>query len=157
MKKASTLWLSKFLLESPPCKFTFLIDFLYKILYIYYMFDVTALFSSKAKVKVLRTLFYQSTPLPLRHIASLSDASLFSVQRVLKHLVAEGILIRKRKGRYTLFSLNPNHEYHSFLTQLFDLEMKSRIASLAGDYHQKAKGIVDFSRSARDLFEKVRP
>lgn len=121
------------------------------------MFDVTTLFSSKAKVKVLRTLFHQSAPLPLRHIASLAGSSLFSVQRVLKQLVAEDILIRKRKGRYTLFSLNPQYEYHSFLAQFFDLEMKSRIAFLSRGYHQKAKELVDFSRSARDLFEKVRP
>lgn len=120
------------------------------------MFDVTDLFSSKAKVKVLRTLFYQSAPLPLRQIAVLSGSSLFSVQRVLKQLADEDIVIRKRKGRYTLFSLNPQHQYYSFLAQFFDLEMKSRIALSSKGYEQKAKEVVDFSRSVRDLFEKVR-
>lgn len=121
------------------------------------MFDVTDLFSSKAKVKVLRTLFYQSAPLPLRQIAALAGSPLFSVQRALKQLVDEDLLIRKKKGRYTLFSLNPDHVYYSFLAQLFDLEMKSRIAFSSRGYEQKAKEVVDFSRSTRDLFEKVRP
>lgn len=132
------------------------VDFLYKVLYNYCMLDIASLFSSRTRFRVLRTLVYQSQPLPLRHIAYLSGSPLFSVQRALKQLVEETILIQKREGCYSLFSLNTHHVSYPFLRQVFDLEMKNQIAFLSENYHKKAKSTLVFSSSARGLLKKAR-
>lgn len=129
------------------------IDLLYKNLYSKFVFDLTSIFSSKAKLKVLRTLCCQSAPLPLRHIAYLSDTPVFSIQRAVKQLVAQKILIKKRKKPYTYYSLNSNNMFYPFLTQVFDLEIKNRITFLSADYAQKAKRSLDFASSATRFFD----
>lgn len=120
------------------------------------MFDLSVIFSSKARGAVLRTLCYQGAPLPLRHIAYLSEAPLYSVQRALGQLVDEKIVIRKKQGKYRLFSLNSDHEGYLFLTQLFHLEMNNRIAFSSKAYHQKAKDLLDFCVSAHRLIQEAR-
>lgn len=130
--------------------------FKYKYLYNKIMPGITSLFSSKARLDVLRVLVCQTTPLPLRHVATLSGSSLFSVQRALRQLVDEKILIRRKKGPYVLFSLNEQNAFHSFLIRFFDLETKSRVALLADRYREKAQRSLDFSHSAQELFKGVR-
>ena len=119
-------------------------------------FDLASIFSSKARLRVLRTLTHQSASLPLRHIASLSETPLFSVQRVLQQLAEEKMVFKKRKGRYTLFSLNRNHLFFSFLIRMFDLETSNRIAFSSEGYDQKAKRLLEFSHSARGLLQEAR-
>ena len=121
------------------------------------MFDLGVIFSSKARVGVLRTLCYQGAPLPLRHIAYLSGAPLYSVQRVLQQLVHEKMVIEKRRGKYRLFLLNRRHAYYAFLHQIFDLEMKHQIIFSSTQYHQRAKELLDFASSAQHLIGENRP
>lgn len=120
------------------------------------MLEFASLFSSRARLDVLRVLVRQTAPLCLRHIAALSDSPLFSVQRALAQLVKEKILIRQKKGLYVFFSLNEHHPFHTFLTRFFDLEMRSRLAFLADSYGEKAQSSLDFSNTARELFKGAR-
>lgn len=120
------------------------------------MQEIAALFSSKARWDVLRVLVHQTAPLPLRHVAALSDSSLFSVQRALRQLVKGKILIRRKKGPHLLFSLNEAHPLRPFLDRFFDLETEWRLTSLAGSYQGRAQGSLDFSSAARDLFRHAR-
>jgi hypothetical protein len=117
------------------------------------MLDVASIFSSKARFKVIRTLYHQTTPLCLRHIAYLSEIPLFSVQRVLKQLVDEKMLIRKRKGGQVVFSANRKNPFDAFLTQLFDLEMKTQIASASGGFQERAKSVLHFSHAALGIIK----
>lgn len=133
-----------------------LLDFMYNNLYTKSMFDITSIFFSKARFKVIRTLFYHLDPLCLRHIAYLSEIPLFSVQRVLSQLVDEKILIRKKKRPHVLFSLNRQSGLELFLTQLFDLEMKTQLASASEGYQKKAMSVLHFSSSARELLKGAR-
>ncbi len=120
------------------------------------MFDITTLFASKAKIAVLRALYYQSTPLPLRHVALLAGTNLYSVQRALQQLVEEKIVTKKRQGKYRLFSLDKDNLYYPFLASFFDLEMKNQTAFLSARYHQKAQGMLDFSSAAQRFIGEVR-
>lgn len=120
------------------------------------MLDISDIFSSRARCKVLRTLHHQTAPLCLRHIAYLSGAPLFSVQRVLKQLVDEKMVARKRRASHVLFSLNRQHRFDAFLTQVFDLEMKHHIVSASADYQTRAKHVLHFSHSALGIIKEAK-
>lgn len=129
---------------------------MYKFLYTYLVFDISLIFSSKAKFKVLRTLFHQSTPLSLRQVAYLSEESLFSVQRALEQLVSQGLLLKKNKGHRMFFFVSQKHPYHAFLATLFDLEMKTRVSLESNQLHRKAAQCLKFSTEAHHLIQKAR-
>lgn len=120
------------------------------------MLDIASIFSSRARYQVIRTLYHQVAPLCLRHIAYLSETSLYSVQRVLHQLVDEGLLIRKKEGLQTLFSINRQNQFDTFLTHFFDLEMKSVIAASSTDYQKRAKSSLHFSCSALGVMKGAR-
>lgn len=120
------------------------------------MIDIADIFSSRARFKVIRTLYHQTAPLCLRHVAYLSEIPLFSVQRVLKQLVDEKVLTRKKSGSHALFSVNRQNKYDSFLTRLFDLEMNSLIAFSSDAYQKRAKSVLHFSSSALKVVKGAR-
>lgn len=117
---------------------------------------MTAIFSSRARSRVLRVLHNQEEPVPLRHVAYLAQMPVFSIQRALQQLVEENLVIQKRKKRFRLFSLNRNHLYHSFLSRLFDVERRCQAEEVQGRYDQRAKGLLDFVASARNLFKTAK-
>lgn len=129
---------------------------MYNYLYTIFMQNLLSLFSSKAKVDVLRVLVRQTQPIALRHIAALSTSPLFSIQRALAALVDEHVLTRQESGTYVLFGMNSQHPFYPYLTQIFDLEAGCQIAQTAHQYDTKARQSLDFSRAARKLFKGVR-
>ncbi len=120
------------------------------------MIDLAEIFSSKARTKVLRTLYYQAEPIPLRHVATISDLPVFSIQCALKALVGEKIIKRKKRKKYTLFSLNEDHPCYQFLSKVFHLEMTSCLQADSDQYHKKAKSVLAFAASARRLFRQIK-
>lgn len=120
------------------------------------MLTLTSLFSSPAKLKVLRTLAYQTSPLPLRQIAYLSGTPLYSVQRVLDQLTKEKILIKKRKRPFVFFSLNEMSLSFGLLKRLFDLESGVQIAANAGAYDLKAQSLLEFINQALPVLKRGR-
>lgn len=120
------------------------------------MTNPDSLFSSRARFRVLRTLYYQNKPLPLRQVASISQMPVYSIQRALKQMVEEGLLIRKKKKHYRLFLLNKAHDHYPFLAQLFDLERRHSLSLFSNRFHQKARNLLDFVDQANRLFAKVK-
>ncbi|MBI2341008.1 MAG: hypothetical protein HYU99_11690 [Deltaproteobacteria bacterium] len=117
---------------------------------------MTNIFSSRARVRVLRALYYQEAPVPLRHAAYLAQMPVFSIQRALKQLTEEKLVIRKRKRNYRLFSLNRAHPCHPFLSRVFNLERESRFALAPNRYDQKAKSLLAFIGATHDLFKTAK-
>lgn len=120
------------------------------------MQNLFSLFSSKAKVDVLRVLVRQNSPIALRHIAALSGSPLFSIQRALSSLADGRILTRKESGTYVLFGMNQQHPFYPFFIQIFDLEAECQIARMAHQYDNKARQSLNFSRTARNLLRGIR-
>ena len=120
------------------------------------MISTDSLFSSPAKLKVLRVLNYQPGPLALRPIASLSGAPLYSVQRALSQLVREKVVRRKRGGMYVRFELDEKSGAVPFLRSFFDLESGVRIAANAGKYDRKAESALQFINQALPLIRGAR-
>lgn len=117
------------------------------------MVDLAEIFSSKARIKVLRTLYYQQEPLPLRQIAYISETTLFSIQRALHQMVEEGLIVKKKQNQYRLFSLNRDHRHYHFLNQVFDAE---REIPLLCCYDKKAASLLDFVCDARNLLKAAK-
>jgi len=53
-----------------------------------------------------------------------------------------------------LFLLNKKHPYHSFLLQIFHLEMEHRISFLSNNFHQKAQRVLEFVSSTQAFVRK---
>ena len=95
-------------------------------------------------------------PLSLRQITYLSEQSLFSVQRSLKSLVLEDLIVRKAEGQRVLFSVNQQHAYYEFIKELYALEMKVRLSIKPKNLDKKAQSVLQFSRDAHALIQGVR-
>ena len=117
------------------------------------IFDIL---TSKAKVVILRTLYFQPAAIPLRQIAYLSDLQIFSVQRALTSLLDDGMVCRSERGNNVLFELNRKNPLYPTLEQFFMIEMNNRIVAEAKSYCQKAKASLDFANAADILFKRAR-
>lgn len=117
------------------------------------IFDIL---TSKAKVVILRTLYFQPAPVPLRHIAYLSDLPVFSVQRALASLLENGMICRSEKANNVLFELNRENALYPTMEQFFLIEMKDRIVAEAKTNYKKAKAALDFANAANILFKRAR-
>lgn len=119
------------------------------------MIPLHDIFSSTARIKVLRVLRHQTKPISLRRIALLSNTPLFSVQRALEQLTQSHLLIKKRVRNRVVFSLNYQHPSFEFLRDVFDLETKTKIREKAQTYSDKAKDVLEFTDSAHAFFERL--
>lgn len=117
------------------------------------VFDI---FTSRAKAVILRTLYFQPGAIPLRHIAYLSNISLFSVQRALTSLLNDGIVHRSKRDNNILFELNKINPLYPTLAQFFTIEANNRIAVEAKTYYRKARAALEFAHAAHILFRRAR-
>ena len=129
---------------------------MYNILYSINVDNIFDIFSSKARVKILRTLYFQPQPIPLRHIAYISDIPVFSVQTAIILLLDEKMLNRTEKGNYVLFELNRDHPLYAVLEQFFIIELQNRIQTESKTYCHKAKLLLEFVNSANIIFQRTK-
>jgi hypothetical protein len=120
------------------------------------MIDFLRVFSSKAKIIILRTLYYQYDVVPLRYIAYVSMLPLFSVERALVQLEKDKIVKRRKTKAFVFFELNKESGYYTFLRELFFIEMKNRLEVQAEHFTSKAKQVLSFAHSATHFFRKVK-
>lgn len=70
------------------------------------IFELSHIFSSSARTKVLEILVKHRTPLHMRRIAELSEFTVHAVDLTLRNLVRERLIHRQKAGQYLLFSPN---------------------------------------------------
>lgn len=117
------------------------------------IFDI---FTSRARGRILRTLYFQKTPIPLRHVALISDLPVYSVQNALTSLQDEKLVHRFDMGNNALFELNPHHPLHPILTQLFVTETNAQIRESAALFQHKAKHCLNFASSTQKLLRRAK-
>lgn len=120
------------------------------------MLNIFDIFTSKARVMVLRTLAFQDVAIPLRHIAALSGLPVFSVQNALGSLVSEHIITRTENDNNVLFELDKNCDMYDLLLQFFILETNDRISREAKKYFGKAARVLSFTGSAGIVFQNAK-
>lgn len=128
---------------------------MYKYLYDYKVFIFTTIFSSVAKINVLRVLSTCLHPIPLRQVCYLSESQLYSVQRALKQLEDEQIVSKKKFKNKMLYSLRKDSLYHSLLIRVFKLEQENFIRLRANGYSKKAIDALEFASSTNEFFQKI--
>lgn len=117
------------------------------------IFDI---FTSRARVMILRTLYFQENPIPLRHLSLISGLPVFSVQNAVGSLLDEKIIRRAEKGNNVLFEINKEHHLYNILEQIFIVEMNFRICFEAKLFCLKAKRALGFANAAGVIFKRAR-
>ena len=117
---------------------------------------ISDILSSSAKLKVLETLNYQTSPCGLREIAYSSELPLRSVELALKSLLKAKIVSRKKLGKYFAFSINKKHLYYPALNKLFVECMKVELSQRALSYSKKAKSSLKFINDTHKMFDEIR-
>jgi hypothetical protein len=113
------------------------------------------IFSSKTRVRILRTLFYQQR-MPLRHIAYFVGGAVYAVQYALKKLVTEKIVLHVYDKKHILYRLNKTHRAYPFIQHVFEGELHMEINSRSRLYNIKASSIISFCDSSRKLLSQAR-
>lgn len=114
------------------------------------VFDI---FTSKSRAVILQTLFFQKRPIPLRHISSISDIPIFSVQNAVNSLLNENLISKTEEDNNVLFELNKKHPLYNVLEQIFTIEMSARIRLEAKQFCQKAKQVLEFANAVGIIFK----
>lgn len=130
--------------------------FLYKILYNIYMKSIFDILTSKAKVMILRTLYFQEQAIPLRHVSLISDLPVFSVQNAIDSLLSEKLVDKTEKDNNVLFELNKKHPLYDILEQFFIIEINNRIRLEAASFYRKAKQALRFASDANIIFKRAK-
>lgn len=120
------------------------------------MKNIFDIFTSRARGMILRTLYFQELPIPLRHVALISDLPIFSVQNAVTALTDEKIIIKTEKDNNVLFELNKEHPLHNILEQFFVIELNARICLEARSFYQKAKQTLKFANAANVIFKRAK-
>ncbi|MBU4483831.1 hypothetical protein KKA47_00240 [bacterium] len=120
------------------------------------MKNVFDIFTSKARVMILRTLYFQERPIPLRHVSLISDLPVFSVQNAVVSLLDEKIISKTEEDNNVLFELNKEHPLHNILEQIFFIEMNARICMEAGLFHHKARQALEFANDVNVIFKHAK-
>ncbi|HLG20751.1 MAG TPA: hypothetical protein VI895_13180 [Bdellovibrionota bacterium] len=116
---------------------------------------IYTIFCSQARTAVLQTLYRQSRPIPLRHVAYLSQSPVYSVQRALKQLQREYRVVRKQEGNRVLFALNTRHPDFSFLSRILEAAANAALEQRTVTYASPARRGLDFADSALEFYRRV--
>ena len=111
---------------------------MYKLLYDQNM-EMSRLFSSAARYRILRTLSRRLTPIHLRALADLSDIPLRSAQLAAAALVRLDVIAESREGNRCMFVLNPRSGFADRLRRFFKDELQQEISMRAQKYHDAAE------------------
>jgi DNA-binding IclR family transcriptional regulator len=102
--------------------------------------SIDLILSSAAKLKILKVLNNQSTPLRLRQIAYLSELPVRSVQLALKSLLEAKVLAAKKGAGIKAFILSREHALYPFIADICEalerqaIRESSQSARNAADY-----------------------
>lgn len=105
---------------------------------------------------ILRTLCFQNQPIPLRHVAYISNLPVFSVQRAIEPLTDDKIIIKLYSENNVLFKINTNNTLYNLLMQFFIMEMNNTISMESAKYSEKAKDVLEFTESANIILKETK-
>lgn len=93
--------------------------------------ELSDLFSSSSKYRILRTLCNRETPTHLRALAELSNVQIRSAQIAVESLLKTNVITKHKKANRVMLSLNKQSKFSSILIDHFKVEKQQEIASRA--------------------------
>ncbi len=108
-------------------------------------------FSSKAKFKLLSTLYTLKSGANLRFLSELSQINLRSAQLALKHLKQNNLVRVKTRANETHYTLNSTHDLYEPLTAVFDALRAYELKQTRNICKQKADTVFEFIDQTQNL------
>lgn len=109
------------------------------------------LLGGTARMAVIRTLYYLPKGMGLRPLARLAGAHPHSVERVVRELLREQLILKtKRNGRYA-YTKNPRHVDGAVLEAIFDSADRIRTKQRALLVQRRARPLLNAVDEARAL------
>ena len=96
--------------------------------------ELSLLFTSSCKYRLLRALSNRDSPIHLRGLAELADVQLRSAQLAVGGLVKDGVIKKRRHGNRSELTLNSRSQYAGPLRQHFRAEQERGLTARAADY-----------------------
>lgn len=120
------------------------------------MNDVCHMLGASARFALLRALYYLPDAVGLRQLARLADVHPHSAERMLKELVDEGVVLRKKTSSRTMFTRSNDHSDWCVLEPVFDAAERSIRALNAPRLNRRAQAILPFLEEAGSMLKKAR-
>ena len=120
------------------------------------MNSVRHILGASARFDVLQALYYQIHPVGLRRLARLANVHPHSAERMLKDLVKEKVVRRKKSGAHTMYTKNTNHEDWATLKAVFDAADQSVRDLREARLNERAKTLLPFIEEARPMLKTAR-
>lgn len=114
------------------------------------------IFSSKARTEVLRVLNEVSTGVGIRQLARLAGVHPHSVERVLKKLIEEDLVMLRHPGTRCCYTLNTEHEDALIISAALEAGNAAAIARKAESLHTRAGSLLPFINEASRMLSKLR-
>lgn len=98
--------------------------------------DLSHLFSSSSKYRILQALSARSTPLHLRALAEVANVQLRSAQLAVAALLKEKVVTKVSQENRSMITLNLRSKYAEHLRSFFKMEQKRLIAARSETYNE---------------------
>ena len=108
-----------------------------------------------ARFDLLNALYYQPMPVGLRRLARLADVHPHSAERMLKELVNEKVVRRRKMGNRTMYRKNLNHQDWLVLAAVFDAADRSVRVERADALNDRAKALLPFIEEATAMLKSA--
>lgn len=120
------------------------------------MWDVSDIFSSRARYLTLQTLALRAMPCHLRLLSALTGLHIRSIELTLQELRRQRLVVFKKRMNRLDIELNPKHAQVDFLRKLFRFIQLEKIQSESALLNDRAKSTVRFIESAANLIEQAK-
>ena len=120
------------------------------------MSDIVEILSSRGKFKVLKVLTEHESPIPLRQLAELSDASLTSTKHTVDELKKMAVIKTRMNSNRKLISLENSHPASDLIRKIFQVIQSDEDQKKTEVENKKAVKILQFNSSALEMIRKAR-
>ena len=120
------------------------------------MNSLTQIIGASARFDILRALHFLHDPVGLRQLARLAGVHPHSAERMLRDLVKERVVTRKKKGSRVLFSRNQEHPDWYVLGAVIRASDKALRDLQRPRLNERAQATVSFVEEAGGMMTQAR-
>ena len=124
------------------------------------MISIGDIFSSKARVHILRAANTLEHPVGIRALSRIADIPLRSAQLAVRGLCEDGLLRTIQKHQKPVYSLNTSHPLHSRIHAVFQADGREVLlnrhpllqekATVLGPFLEEAAGLIQLGKESLD-------
>jgi len=120
------------------------------------MKSLSHILGTSARFDLLRALYYQHNAVGLRQMARLAGVHPHSAERMLKDLVEEHVVVKKRTRSRNMFSKNVDHPDWLMLRAVIDAADNAERLTRRTELDKRARSILPFIEEAGSMLRRAR-